>query len=178
MPKVAKQKLIHPNSRKAQQLSKKQHHNIRVERKKDELNIKQQILLQKLLWFKNNLNEDEVVCAKNVLDLIERYLNRFSDELEQIDIINNIKGRTGIQHAARKDSIKFTIDQEKNDFQTCGLDSFMALVFKHDFGYMVTMAGLNEVQLRRTIFDHFIEQLGPYIGNNVVNVDFQVVQRL
>ncbi|XP_067123855.1 translation machinery-associated protein 16 isoform X2 [Centruroides vittatus] len=116
MPKVAKQKLIHPNSRKAQQLSKKQHHNIRVERKKDELNVKQQILLQKLLWFKNNLNEDEVVCAKYVLDLIE------SDELEQIDIINNIKGRTGIQHAARKDSIKFTTDQEKNDFQSCGLE--------------------------------------------------------
>ncbi|GFW81123.1 transposable element Tc1 transposase [Trichonephila clavipes] len=40
------------------------------------------------------------------------------------------------------------------------------------------MAGSDVVQSRRPIFDDFFQHLWPYIGNNTVNVVFQMVKRL
>ncbi|GFU99113.1 hypothetical protein TNCV_1228271 [Trichonephila clavipes] len=39
-------------------------------------------------------------------------------------------------------------------------------------------AGSDVVQSRRPIFDDFLQNLWPYIGNNTVNVVFQMVKRL
>ncbi|GFV76770.1 hypothetical protein TNCV_4729901 [Trichonephila clavipes] len=39
-------------------------------------------------------------------------------------------------------------------------------------------AGSDVVQSRRPIFDDFSQHLWPYIGNNTVNVIFQMVKRL
>ncbi|GFV81501.1 hypothetical protein TNCV_52251 [Trichonephila clavipes] len=39
-------------------------------------------------------------------------------------------------------------------------------------------AGSDVVQSGRTIFDDFFQPLWPYIGNNTVNVVFQMVKRL
>ncbi|GFX93882.1 hypothetical protein TNCV_3412451 [Trichonephila clavipes] len=40
------------------------------------------------------------------------------------------------------------------------------------------MAGLDVVQSGRPIFDDFFQHLWSYIGNNTVNVVFQMVKRL
>lgn len=42
----------------------------------------------------------------------------------------------------------------------------MPLMFKDDLCYMGGVLGSNEVRSRNPIFDHFFEQLKPYIGNN------------
>ncbi|XP_076368244.1 translation machinery-associated protein 16 isoform X2 [Tachypleus tridentatus] len=120
--KVTIQKLIHPNSRKALQLSRKEHRGSKVQRKKEETNLKQQIKLKKLLWFKENLEEKDYLSPAEVFHVIERYLHRFDEEIEQIEIINGIKGRQSGQHISRKDSIRFTLEQENREFESTGLD--------------------------------------------------------
>ncbi|XP_076368243.1 translation machinery-associated protein 16 isoform X1 [Tachypleus tridentatus] len=120
--KVTIQKLIHPNSRKALQLSRKEHRGSKVQRKKEETNLKQQIKLKKLLWFKENLEEKDYLSPAEVFHVIERYLHRFDEEIEQIEIINGIKGRQSGQHISRKDSIRFTLEQENREFESTGLE--------------------------------------------------------
>ncbi|GFW04223.1 hypothetical protein TNCV_2669881 [Trichonephila clavipes] len=43
---------------------------------------------------------------------------------------------------------------------------------------MTATAGSDVVQSGRPIFDDFFQHLWPYIGNNTVNVVFQMVKRL
>ena len=50
-----------------------------------------------------------------------RYLHRFDDELEQIEIVNSIKGRSGQQHVARKDAIKMTLEIDNSDYNGQGI---------------------------------------------------------
>lgn len=56
-------------------------------------------------------------------------------------------------------------------------DKFMSLMFKYGFGHTGAAAGSNKAKSGFPIFDHFLEQLAPYIDKNVANVDFQVVHR-
>ena len=49
-----------------------------------------------------------------------RYLSRFEDELEQIAMVNDMKGRTKCQHAARKQAIKMTLEVERQQYETSG----------------------------------------------------------
>ncbi|GFV39756.1 hypothetical protein TNCV_869311 [Trichonephila clavipes] len=44
--------------------------------------------------------------------------------------------------------------------------------------YETATAGSDVVQSGRPIFDDFFQHLWPYIGNNTVNVVFQMVKRL
>ncbi|GFV56926.1 adhesion G protein-coupled receptor B2 [Trichonephila clavipes] len=57
-------------------------------------------------------------------------------------------------------------------------DNLVALHFKHDFWHRTATAGSDVVQSGRPIFDDFFQHLWPYIGNNTVNVVFQMVKRL
>jgi len=50
-----------------------------------------------------------------------RYLHRFDDELEQIEIVNSIKGRSGQQHVSRKHAITMTLEQETGEYNGQGL---------------------------------------------------------
>ena len=50
-----------------------------------------------------------------------RYLGRFDEELEQIELVNSIKGRSGLQHAARLQSIKITMETERQEYESVGL---------------------------------------------------------
>ncbi len=50
-----------------------------------------------------------------------RYLQRFDDELEQIEIVNSIKGRSGQQHVARKDAIKMTLEVDNSEYNGPGI---------------------------------------------------------
>ncbi|GFV38736.1 uncharacterized protein TNCV_4421041 [Trichonephila clavipes] len=57
-------------------------------------------------------------------------------------------------------------------------DNLVALDFKYDFWRRTDTAGSHVVQSGRPIFDDFFQHLWPYIGNNTVNVVFQMVKRL
>lgn len=49
-----------------------------------------------------------------------RYLQRFDSELEQIELMNGIKGRQGRLHGAREDVIKQTIERERAQYEGIG----------------------------------------------------------
>lgn len=49
-----------------------------------------------------------------------RYLHRFDSELEQIELMNGIKGRQGCLHGAREAVIKQTIERERAQFEGVG----------------------------------------------------------
>lgn len=51
------------------------------------------------------------------------YRNRFSEELEQINIIQSVGNRKGQnQHASRESSIKITVEEETNQFDSSGIE--------------------------------------------------------
>ncbi|PSN35392.1 hypothetical protein C0J52_17820 [Blattella germanica] len=56
------------------------------------------------------------------MKLIELYLSRFDEELEQIKMKHNIGNRKNRQHASREDVILLTKLHEKEEFHTCGLE--------------------------------------------------------
>jgi translation machinery-associated protein 16 len=117
-------KLIHPKSRKAQQISRSWHRENRVKHVKKETGIKMSLVGEKIAWFRDQLQEDSAVTCtqQKTLELIEKYLHRFDEELSQIELKYQVGGqRTSRQHASREDTIKHTMQQEKEDFETCGL---------------------------------------------------------
>lgn len=112
----------HPNSRKTLALAKemkKQEH-----RKKSKLaqNIKQNLLGEKLTWFKERLPETKTCSPEEISSLVASYISRFDEELEQIKIKHSIGNRKNRQHASREDVINMTIEREKNEYETCGLE--------------------------------------------------------
>uniref|UniRef100_A0A8D0B551 Translation machinery-associated protein 16 n=1 Tax=Salvator merianae TaxID=96440 RepID=A0A8D0B551_SALMN len=50
------------------------------------------------------------------------YLQRFSDELEQIELRNSIKGRQARQHFSREAVIKQTMERERHIYEGYGLE--------------------------------------------------------
>lgn len=82
------------------------------------------IVGEKIAWFRDQLQEDsaDTCTPQKTLELIEKYLHRFDEELSQIELKYQVGGqRTSRQHASREDTIKHTMQQEKEDFETCGL---------------------------------------------------------
>lgn len=55
-----------------------------------------------------------------VLLFLCRYLQRFDSELEQIELMNGIKGRQGRLHVAREAVIKQTIEREREQYEGAG----------------------------------------------------------
>ncbi|XP_064458454.1 translation machinery-associated protein 16-like [Ornithodoros turicata] len=125
MGKVSKQKqqkAIHPNSRKAQQLGRKQIHKNKVKERKKQLTSKLRTKLDKLAWFHNNIAEVETrPSPEEFHNLIEKYFHRFDDELEHVRTIEDIRGTT-LQYKGRMDAIKMTSEKETTDYMTCGLE--------------------------------------------------------
>lgn len=127
MPKATKvkrlqQKLVHPNSRKAQQIGRKQIHKNKVQERKKELSQKLKIKLDKLAWFHSNLPDANTeVSPSDFQGLIERYLHRFDDEIEYVRSIEQIRGNT-TQYSGRMDAIKMTLEKDNRDYDTCGLE--------------------------------------------------------
>lgn len=54
-----------------------------------------------------------------------RYLGRFDEELEQIQVKHTVGQRKSRQHASREDVIKMTKAREMNEFNTCGLGTII-----------------------------------------------------
>ncbi|XP_064644574.1 translation machinery-associated protein 16-like [Lineus longissimus] len=130
MPKAPKIKLgaqgkkaMHPNSRKAQQFSRQQHHELRVQKRMTEKGQKMNAQGEKLLWFQEQLDPAvDLYTLSEVGELIERYLHRFDEEVEQIEIKNSIGNRKNRQNASREDVIKHTIETERRDYNAGGIE--------------------------------------------------------
>ncbi|CAL9699962.1 unnamed protein product [Knipowitschia caucasica] len=127
MPKAQKgkpaEKAVHPYSRKAAYLAREE---LRLKRKEKHQNDKASRLNnigEKLMWFQEQLDPTRTNYSKqDACDIIERYLQRFDSELEQIELLNGIKGRQGRLHGAREAVIKQTIERERAQFDGVGFE--------------------------------------------------------
>lgn len=116
-------KVIHPYSRKAAQLTREGHKQDRKEKVKNEKALKLSILREKLEWFQSHLDANKTEYTKQeACELIESYLHRFDAELEQIELHNNIKGRQARQHGSRETVIKQTIERERRLYDGYGME--------------------------------------------------------
>ncbi|XP_037686885.1 translation machinery-associated protein 16 [Choloepus didactylus] len=130
MPKASKgkstgqeKKIIHPYSRKAAQIMREAHKQEKKEKLKNEKALRLNIIGEKLQWFHSHLDPKKVKYSKkDACELIERYLNRFSDELEQIELHNSIKDRQGRKHHSRETVIKQTMARERQQYEGYGFE--------------------------------------------------------
>ncbi|KAG5885728.1 Translation machinery-associated protein 16-like protein [Gonioctena quinquepunctata] len=124
MPKIKQlEKCKHPNSRKTKALAKQVKKQHSREKSKLSNNIKLNLLGEKILWFKENLDPQwPVYTPQGINELITKYLSRFDEELEQIHIKHSIGNRKNRQHASREDIINLTIKREKEEYNTCGIE--------------------------------------------------------
>ncbi|XP_029474775.1 translation machinery-associated protein 16 [Rhinatrema bivittatum] len=129
MPKVPQgrskqeKKVIHPYSRKAAQLAREVHKQDKKEKLNNERALRLSLIGEKLQWFQSHLdNSKREYTKKEACDLIERYLHRFDNELEQIELHNSIKGRRGRQHSSRETIIKQTIERERLLYEGHGIE--------------------------------------------------------
>nr|XP_044622946.1 translation machinery-associated protein 16 isoform X1 [Equus asinus]XP_044622947.1 translation machinery-associated protein 16 isoform X1 [Equus asinus]XP_044622948.1 translation machinery-associated protein 16 isoform X1 [Equus asinus] len=115
-------KVIHPYSRKAAQITREAHKQEKKEKLKNEKALRLNLVGEKLQWFQNHLDPKKVgYSKKDACELIERYLNRFSSELEQIELYNSIKDRQGRRHCSRETVIKQTMERERQQYEGYGL---------------------------------------------------------
>ncbi|XP_026215900.1 translation machinery-associated protein 16 [Anabas testudineus] len=127
MPKLQKgkasEKVVHPYSRKAAYMAREEIRLKRKERQKTDKATRLSGIGEKLLWFQGRLDSEKTVYTKKeACDIIERYLQRFDSELEQIELMNSIKGRQGRLHSAREAAIKQTIERERAQFEGVGFE--------------------------------------------------------
>uniref|UniRef100_A0A069DWU9 Putative translation machinery-associated protein n=1 Tax=Panstrongylus megistus TaxID=65343 RepID=A0A069DWU9_9HEMI len=120
--------ISHPNSRKAMKLAKQTIKQAARQKTKQGYAIKRNIFGDKLLWFRDNLEPGLIYTPQMFENLIEKYLSRFEDELEQIEIKHSIGQRKGRQHASREDVINMTISREREEFNTSGIEMVNILI--------------------------------------------------
>uniref|UniRef100_A0A3Q3C016 Translation machinery-associated protein 16 n=1 Tax=Haplochromis burtoni TaxID=8153 RepID=A0A3Q3C016_HAPBU len=117
------EKVVHPYSRKAAYMAREECRLRRKERQKTEKATRLSNIGEKLLWFQSELDPAKATYTKkDACDIIERYLHRFDSELEQIELMNGIKGRQGRLHGAREAVIKQTIERERAQFEGVGFE--------------------------------------------------------
>lgn len=129
MPKAAKgkasteKKVVHPYSRKAAYMARAAIKQDKKERQKSEKAQRLNLIREKLLWFQNQLDSETTEYSKQeACNIIERYLHRFNSELEQIELVNSIKGRQGRTHGAREAVIKQTMESERAQYEGNGFE--------------------------------------------------------
>lgn len=120
LQKKRKEKQIHPNSRKAAQLSKELHKLDKRQKRKDEHDTKSSALRDKIFWFKSQLSEDkDRYSLVEVSNLISSYINRFEDRLDEIkkqNELNKEQKRHGHAHASEENAIKMVFEKEHGLF--------------------------------------------------------------
>lgn len=123
-------KISHPNSRKVKQLSKQTHKVISRDKSKMQTYMKQNLLGEKLLWFQERINSEFKEMTAEVLhELIQLYLARFDEELEQIQLKHSVGQRVNRQHASREDVIISTKKRELEEYLGAGME--LVDVFNH-----------------------------------------------
>ncbi|XP_032594618.1 translation machinery-associated protein 16 homolog [Drosophila grimshawi] len=118
------QKCKHPNSRKTKALGKKARRQNNKHKVRMGHAIKSNIMGEKLSWFLGHIEEGrtEPLSAQEFEDLIALYFQRFDDELEQIALKQSIGKNRANQHAARQDVIRITLEKERNEYQSGGME--------------------------------------------------------
>nr|XP_057932018.1 translation machinery-associated protein 16 [Doryrhamphus excisus]XP_057932025.1 translation machinery-associated protein 16 [Doryrhamphus excisus] len=117
------EKVVHPYSRKAAYLASEEIRLKKKERQKIDKAARLNTIGEKLLWFQAQLDPQKTSYSKkDACDVIERYLQRFDSELEQIELVNSIKGRQGRLHGARESAIKQNIERERAQYESVGLE--------------------------------------------------------
>ncbi|CAK9300943.1 unnamed protein product [Gordionus sp. m RMFG-2023] len=125
--KNQKIKIVHPKSRKAQKLLGEASHYKKASKSHRQRNEKTNLMIKKLLWFKNHITSTDIDKTFYSVDELRQiianyYINRFDDELDQIHIINTInKDRKGRRHVPRETAITLTKNSEMNEFEGGGL---------------------------------------------------------
>lgn len=135
MPKVKQlEKCKHPDSRRTKALTKKLTRNNKKDKAKLLTTIKHNILGEKLIWFRDNLIQDQNSCGPKEIELlIIKYLDRFHEELEQIKLKHSIGQRKNRQHANREDIINLTIKSDEKEFETCGIgNKYISMITEKD----------------------------------------------
>ncbi|XP_031719156.1 translation machinery-associated protein 16 [Anarrhichthys ocellatus] len=129
MPKAHKahgkapEKVVHPYSRKAAYLAREEIRLKKKERQKSDKATRLSSIGEKLLWFQEQLDPEKTTYTKkDACDLVERHLQRFDSELEQIELMNGIKGRQGRLHGAREAVIKQTVERERALYEGVGCE--------------------------------------------------------
>ncbi|XP_054268982.1 translation machinery-associated protein 16 homolog [Macrosteles quadrilineatus] len=116
--------LSHPNSRKVRQLTKQAKKESARKKSKMVHQMKLNVTGEKFLWFQNNLPADvSEISHGEIASLIEKYLGRFDEELEQIQLKHSVGQRkNNRQHASREDVIKLTKKQEEEEYNAAGIE--------------------------------------------------------
>ena len=126
---VRKDKVLHPESRKVKKLQAKEIRKTKFQMNGGGVGSKRLVALgEKLLWFHDNLmilkddQSDFKMTKANLIELVEGYLNRFEDEIENIKTKNSLSKNRKFQHSNRLDAIELTIKTETDEFNGCGLE--------------------------------------------------------
>ncbi|XP_066574129.1 translation machinery-associated protein 16 [Amia ocellicauda] len=129
MPKAGKgkaaadKKPVHPYSRKAAQIARGAIRQEKKERHRTEKALRLNAIGEKLLWFQSQLDPNKSEYTKaDVCELVERYLRRFDGELEQIALVNGIRGRQGRQHGSRESALKQAAERERTQYEGYGME--------------------------------------------------------
>lgn len=126
MPKTQKnktEKVVHPYSRKAMREERKILHKHRVEQGRHDRSSKLDVLAEKLRWFHDHLDDRVSYTKADLVEMVEQFRHRFDEELDQIAIVHSVGVRkSNKQHAPRQAAIKFTMDMEKNEFESTGME--------------------------------------------------------
>ncbi|KAI8116394.1 Translation machinery-associated protein 16 like protein [Lucilia cuprina] len=85
--------------------------------------IKSNIMGEKLSWFLEHIEDGRThpLTPHEFEELIELYLKRFDEELEQIALKQSISKNRSNQHVARQDVIKITLERETGEYKTGGM---------------------------------------------------------
>jgi len=120
-PKTTELNANHPNSRKTKQLIKTKH-KIAFRDKKKLVNLaKPSLLCEKLIWFRDNVDNTVEQYTQDTLSLlVEKYLNRFDHELSIIK--GRHKNKNNRRFASREDIIRHTMEREKEEYNAAGIE--------------------------------------------------------
>ncbi|XP_053947947.1 translation machinery-associated protein 16 homolog [Anastrepha ludens] len=118
------EKCKHPNSRKTKALSRKARRQNNKHKARLGHAIKSNIMGEKLCWFLDHIDDErtEPLAPQEFEDLISLYLKRFDEELAHIALKQSISKNRSKQHAARQDVIRITLEKERNEYQSGGME--------------------------------------------------------
>ncbi|XP_012276326.1 translation machinery-associated protein 16 [Orussus abietinus] len=116
-------KVLHPNSRKTAAIIKK---NKKVSnRQKSKLGkvISQNIVAEKMMWLRDHMTPNvSPYTPELTAELLQLYIARHNEELDQIAIKHSIGGKRMRQHASREDILRMTKAREQEEYDTCGIE--------------------------------------------------------
>ncbi|XP_053694541.1 translation machinery-associated protein 16 homolog [Sabethes cyaneus] len=113
----------HPQSRKTLALVRKIKKINHREKKKVNHASKANIIGKKLGWFAERVEDkSEPLKSSEYLQLIELYLSRFNEELDQIKLVQSINKQRNNQYASREAAIRITLEKEVGGFNGGGIE--------------------------------------------------------